>query len=298
MALTTLDDLSLQLRTERLPVALRPRQMRPCRGGFEGHIHLVVLATGSLRLELGDAVTEISAPAGLILPPSADLSLRLEAGSEGWLFGLAPHTLGEVMGPRPEMDLMLPLGRHPILATFQMAAPQLSPDDLATAIIGEVEAKKQGHRLTILAYLRLLIVEIWRAGQSGESLAGFHGESHLIESFRHEVEVHFRNHLPISGYAAALHTTPSRLRRICLKHLGRSPLQLVHRRVMREAVAWLDHSGRSIADIALALGFADATEFSHFFKRNAGLSPSHFREKRQSGGGDDTSALPSFADWP
>lgn len=292
------DDLSLLMRAEPLPAGLRSRQLRPNRGLYEGYVHLVVLSSGRLQLEAGEAMHEIEAPAGLILPPARQNLLMLEAGAEGWIFGLPPQFLGEVMGSRPELELMLPLGRQLILARRPGEEGPMDGEALSRAILQEYSAGIVGSRIAVFAWLRLLILAIWRASQQEAVLSGFGSEAHLLEGFRREVEQHFRSHMSIAAYAGRLGLSTSRLRRICLRNLGRTPLQLVHMRMLREAGAWLEHTRRGISEVALMLGFADSTEFSHFFRRNTGLSPSRYREARQAGAAVPDDERLSFADWP
>lgn len=363
-------DLAQHLRAEALPAALRRRQLRPCRGSYAGHVHILVLAAGSLSLEGEAESRQLTAPAALILPPTPDGLITLEAGSEGWLLGLSSAILGEVMGARPELELMMPLGRQVILAPdlsgrrpdlaqrraagetqsgqppgdaacagsrapqgapsgaqlagahraaphqaraglaqagpLQAGALQAGPlgagplgaEGLCAAILQETAVAAAGQRIVVLAYLRLLIVAIWRASHQEQLPPQFGSESHLIENFRREVELHFRQHLSVDDYALRLGVSPSRLRRVCQRQLQQRPLELIHRRLLREARAWLEHSGKGVSEIALALGFAEASEFSHFFKRGTGFAPSQFRARAAAGAAADAAEMASFADWP
>ncbi len=48
---------------------------------------------------------------------------------------------------------------------------------------------------------------------------------------------------------------------------------------MRRARDWLDHSDRSVTEIAFDLGYTDASNFTRAFRRHTGLSPSDFRRQ-------------------
>ncbi|WP_158617307.1 helix-turn-helix transcriptional regulator [Falsigemmobacter faecalis] len=297
-AMIPADDLSRLLRAEPLPAGLRMRQIRPGRGSYADYLHLVLLSSGRLDLDLAEITHEVRAPAALILPAQPDQLLRLDAGSEGYLLGLAPQLLGEVLGLDPEMERMLPPGGGPVLCTDLTPESAPEPEALARAILHESAAPRIGSRTAILSCLRLLVVQLWRNAHQHLDLPATGSDLQLIESFRREVEVHFRNHLSVRGYAERLGVSEARLRRLCLKSQGKTPLQLIHRRMMREALAWLQHSARPVADIAQSLGFTDAAEFSHFFKRSSGQSPSHYRADLSRGGERRDTAEASFADWP
>jgi len=47
---------------------------------------------------------------------------------------------------------------------------------------------------------------------------------------------------------------------------------------MRRALHWLDHTDKTVMDIALALGYTDASNFARAFRRHTGLSPRAFRD--------------------
>lgn len=63
------------------------------------------------------------------------------------------------------------------------------------------------------------------------------------------------------------------------RYTGNTPYQYIIDAKMSEAQRLLSNSGQSIAEIALALGFADQSHFSNTFKRVIGISPANFRKK-------------------
>lgn len=293
------NDLQAELRVETPEVGLRARLLRPNRGPYRDHVHILLLAEGQLRLEAGEPTHDLHGPAALILPPSSEHLLTLGAGASCWLFGLSSALLGEIAGARPDFELMLPLSRSIIMAAELETAGPLAAPLLAEAMMAELQTAAPGHRTAVLSYLRLIILAIWRQSHPEIPADRPHSDAHILEDFRREVEIHFRGHLPVADYARALGLSESRLRRICQRGLDRSPLQLIHQRMMREAVIWLEHSDQSVAGIALELGFADSAEFSHFFKRLSGRAPSRFREEQRSSSAasEETTAV-RFADWP
>lgn len=289
--------LEKEIRAEPLAAGLRNRILRPCRGVFSDHIHLLIADSGRIELSLGETTTEAEAPVAMILPPSSAINLELSAGTSGWLFGLPPALWADIVGSGPESTLMTPLGDNLILAREFRPNATPSPSVLIQAIEEEIENGQPAAQMAALAYLRLLTLMIWRNARIEPAAPGHGSDLHTLERFRRVVEVNFRKHMTIAEYADILGVTQSRLRRICNRALDRSPIQLVHMRMMREAAAWLQHSGQSVKEIAQAMGFADAAEFSHFFKRNSTMSPRDYRLQLNKGK-DQLSDLGSFADWP
>ena len=81
--------------------------------------------------------------------------------------------------------------------------------------------------------------------------------------------------------------------------LSRSPIELVHDRVVQEAKLRLERSARSVQEISYGLGFRDPANFSHFFKRKTGVSPARYRAlARDATSGPMIPLSSSYYDWP
>ena len=89
-------------------------------------------------------------------------------------------------------------------------------------------------------------------------------------------EIHFRSP---SDYAHQLNVHVNHLNRALKESTQKTTSQLIAERILQEAKILLKHSSWSISEIAYALGFAEATHFSNFFKKHAGLSPTLFRKQ-------------------
>jgi AraC-like DNA-binding protein len=95
--------------------------------------------------------------------------------------------------------------------------------------------------------------------------------------FRDEIEEHFRSRHRVSQYAARLGYSTRTLNRLARQNAGVSAKQLIDERVVLEAKRQLSHADASVAEIAEQLGFDDASNFSTWFRRNAGTTPGAFR---------------------
>ena len=68
---------------------------------------------------------------------------------------------------------------------------------------------------------------------------------------------------------------------------------------MQEAKLRLERSGRTVQEISDGLGFRDPANFSHFFKRNAGISPTRYRALTANQARDAVIPTSSdYHDWP
>jgi AraC family transcriptional activator of pobA len=59
---------------------------------------------------------------------------------------------------------------------------------------------------------------------------------------------------------------------------------VIQERLMLECRRRLVYLPMSVAAIAAELGFKDPAYFSRFFRKQSGMSPSQFRQRREAGG--------------
>jgi AraC family transcriptional regulator len=81
----------------------------------------------------------------------------------------------------------------------------------------------------------------------------------------------------IAAIAAAARVPPAYLTRVFRQRAGCSPARWLRVRRIEVAKDLLRSRSRSIADIALELGFYDQSHFTNVFVREVGLAPSQFR---------------------
>jgi AraC-like DNA-binding protein len=72
--------------------------------------------------------------------------------------------------------------------------------------------------------------------------------------------------------------SPDRLTAVFRQSLGYPPLEYYQRRRVQRACQLLVDAGRSITDVAMELGYADAPHFSRVFKEHRGLTPRAYRK--------------------
>ena len=97
-----------------------------------------------------------------------------------------------------------------------------------------------------------------------------------------------REHLPegigVNDVAAALHISPSQLRRVFLRVRGESPKRAFMRTTIEEACRLMAQTTLSLKEVAAHCGFRGFSEFYRSFKKSTGQSPSYWRSNRLYGG--------------
>ena len=87
----------------------------------------------------------------------------------------------------------------------------------------------------------------------------------------------FVEHRDIGFYAGKLCVTTIYLSRIVRQITGRTVLDYINQMLLMEALWQLQHTSKTIVQIAEALHFADHASFCRFFKRLKGISPKEYR---------------------
>lgn len=87
----------------------------------------------------------------------------------------------------------------------------------------------------------------------------------------------FVEHRDIGFYAGKLCVTNIYLSRIVRQITGRTVLDYINQMLLMEALWQLQHTTKTIVQIAEALHFADHASFCRFFKRLKGISPKEYR---------------------
>ncbi|OZB80586.1 helix-turn-helix domain-containing protein [Microbacterium sp. 13-71-7] len=152
------------------------------------------------------------------------------------------------------------------------------PDSAARieALITQLETEQRqravGYELAIRSLLTALLVLCGRfvsPGGAGDGLAA------QFERLARQSRGVLRT---VADCARELSVTPGHLSEVVSAATGRPPGEILRESVMHEAQRLLARSDFSCAQIARELGFDDASYFSRFFRREAGMTPSRFRD--------------------
>lgn len=100
----------------------------------------------------------------------------------------------------------------------------------------------------------------------------------LIRKFNLLVELHYKKERQVSFYANLLHKSPKTISNYFALYSKKTPLQVIHERVIAEAKRLVYYTDKSIKEVAHDLGFDDVSHFSKFFKNATAKSPSELRK--------------------
>ncbi|MGZ2485095.1 AraC-like DNA-binding protein [Rhizobium pisi] len=281
--------------------SLSHRTIRFQKGIYADFHHLFLLQAGTAVLLFEpEEQRSLQGPALAYLPPQTRCELRMAAGAAGFLIGASPQIMVDAIGDQAESYALRTFSERPWLTDEPKPHAVEETQPLVAGFVRELGDPSRASWMVISAYLRLILMTLWRTGGSeAAEQRGRGGGASILQRYRQLVEIWFRQHRPISDYARELGVTTDRLHSICSSALGRSPVQLLHERVVQEAKLRLERSARTVQEISDSLGFRDPTYFSHFFKRKTGFSPATYRDFARKAEVARSDMLSSgYSDWP
>jgi AraC-like DNA-binding protein len=130
---------------------------------------------------------------------------------------------------------------------------------------------------SLLKRMLILSVRILRQSNNLSKLDKTQGE--IVREFNYLVDKHYATHHNVAFYASQLNKSPKTLSNLFSLVSPRTPLNIIHDRIMIHARRQINYTNLSIKEIAYELGYDDIQTFSRFFKSKEGVSPGHYREK-------------------
>lgn len=194
---------------------------------------------------------------------------------EGPVVMFGPHCIAERTRDLTRSDLVRPQSHWP--AADLVGTP--TPDALALLTrIAQSGARGRNdlHQVALTHSLGALLIELARAAATRD--APTPGSTHEAYAwFRDHIEEHFRRWHKVGEYADRLGYSARTLNRLARQHTGLSAKGLIDERIVLEAKRLLSHTDASVSEIADELGFHDASNFSSYFRGQAGMTPGAFR---------------------
>lgn len=265
--------------------SLHAWEIQPHRHRDLAQLFLMVRGSGELRCD--ERRIELRAPTLIVLPPAVVHGFSFAPDTEGYVLTVSERFIDGVLTGRMAAEIRPVLER---VAVFEPSADEMRLHALAAhfeAIASEFVWSMPGRITAIAAHLGLVLAAVVRlkAARASADERPQAGEDELFLRFRQLVEAGFRDHeRAIGDYAARLCVSESRLQEVCRRIAGRSPLAVIHARLLAEAQRDLLYTSMSAAEIGYALGFRDPAYFSRFFSRRTGASPAAWRRQHAAPG--------------
>ena len=254
----------------------------------QGLFQVLWIHAGEARTRLDERSAVVLGPAAILVPPGVVHGFRFAPEVDGFVLTLSSRFMVEgdaaIVG-----DAFTALFASPTILGLEAGGEGASRLDALFRSLAAEAAEPGGDGSPVPAWLARAI--LWRlarerAAQAEAGPGEPGGRSHraLFTRFLVALEEHFLEHWSVARYADRLGVSPATLNRLVRQQSGRSALELVHDRLLREACRRLIYVAAPVANLALELGFEDPAYFSRFFKRRTGMSPHRWRRQGATAG--------------
>lgn len=105
-------------------------------------------------------------------------------------------------------------------------------------------------------------------------------KKHLVTQYIQQVNVHYLEKRTVGEYAGALAISEDHLSRVIKAETGRTAYSYIVDRTIKEAKTLIAFTEMTFSEIAYRLNFSDTSNFSKYFKRATGSSPTEYRQTR------------------
>jgi AraC family transcriptional activator of pobA len=151
-------------------------------------------------------------------------------------------------------------------------------EDMLTKINAEYRKQSEWQQQMLTAYITVLLTYLSRLYTEQYKHRETSADTLLLKSFLAKVNDCYREFKEVSDYAEMLHISAGHLSEVVKLRSGKPAIKHIHERLILEARRLLFHTNNSLKEIAFDLGFADASYFNRFFKRETGTTPAGYRE--------------------
>jgi AraC family transcriptional activator of pobA len=206
--------------------------------------------------------------------------------SFGWALTFSPQFMmasGIERSFIEDLHLFQDFGYTPPL---EMPGDEMKPlFQLAEEIHSFTNSDKKFKDQAIGALLKLLLIHANNACSltEEENTQTVQASVSLLRDFKQLLDQHYREWHKVSEYASALHITADYLNASVKSLSGKSAKEHIQSRITIAAKRLLIFSALPAKSIAYELGFSVPANFSQFFKKCTGMSPSQFRDKHSLG---------------
>lgn len=205
---------------------------------------------------------------------------RPEGELEGFVMVFTQDFLrgpGSPVGSVYELEFFNSITRSPMLRAPRAKTGVLH--DLLGNMSTEFQGRKEGYVSAVRSYFNVFVINLQRMFADELDKSSATREPELARRFKELVSRRFASQLSVQEYADELGVSASRLNSVIKLSTGETPGQLVRRETLIAAKRMLAHSEKNVSEICFELNFEDPSYFGKFFKREAGLTPSEFRDE-------------------
>lgn len=246
----------------------------------EDNYHIVLLEDNIKTLYTGSDKNSPGLYSLIFLEPGKPLHLVSPVQKHmGWRISIPPRVFHEIC-----TDLFHENHAHGFFSSGQQPRIVISAKTgsrLSSVVEFSAELLQGGlpdSEMAALSLLKTLFIFCRGSKVKSHPDEGNGRHTRVVRLFRQHISLNLPEHHHVAWYADKLNVTPKYLNRIVKETTGMTAKSLILEQLMAHACRELKLSNLSVKEIAIKLGFSEPEHFSNFFKKNAGCSPTEFRQ--------------------
>lgn len=264
---------AMQARAEALAYTVRPH-VHP------GMLQLLFATGGVCKATIDSVAHTLAAPCLASIPGGIAHCFNFGPDAAGWILTVAHDHVLEAPLVRNE-DSVTSLLRQPhVVDLARYPEQETLLRMLFSQLDAELRSQRRGRRAGVEYFLRLILLQHWRAVETREDSRHDDGDRRLFYDFRALLEENFSRHWTVPEYARRLKCTPLRLNGVCRAFTRQTANAVILGRLGEEARRLLVFTTAPAAHIAARLGFQEPSYFTRFFRRQNGMTPGEFRQRQ------------------
>ena len=244
---------------------------------------ILLIERGGGEMTYEASITPFAAPTAIAVSPTVAHGFRFTPQvTDGWVVSFT-EDVADALGARSGEGAarLKALAADPVVPLADPAeSARLAR--LCAELYEEAFLAREGYRLATRGLLSLIAVEVARlaASRARTGAVTLAPADATVEALRRLIEDHFRRERYIAFYAERLAMTPDRLNDHIKRAIGVTAGHLIRQRMLTEAKRQLVFTNQAITEVSYDLGFSDPSHFARFFRKNTGMTPQGFRERR------------------
>jgi AraC family transcriptional activator of pobA len=244
---------------------------------------ILLIERGGGEMTYEASITPFAAPTVIAVSPTVAHGFRFTPQvTDGWVVSFT-EDVADALGARSGEGAarLKALAADPVVPLADPAeSARLAR--LCAELYEEAFLAREGYRLATRGLLSLIAVEVARlaASRARTGAVTLAPADATVEALRRLIEDHFRRERYIAFYAERLAMTPDRLNDHIKRAIGVTAGHLIRQRMLTEAKRQLVFTNQAITEVSYDLGFSDPSHFARFFRKNTGMTPQGFRERR------------------
>ena len=244
-------------------------------------VQFLLMLGGTGELSLDARPEPLRAPALVVLRPMVVHGFRFAPDTNGHVLTVSERFIGEVLAERMAAEVRPALAEATVFSLRDEEVHQHGLQAHFEAVADELVWSAPGRITAIASHLGLVLAAVVRlTAMRRRDVQPQAAEDEIFLQFRQLVEGGFRERRQkIGDYAAMLGISEGRLKALCRRRAGRSPLGVIQARLLAEAQRQLLYTSMSVAEVGYGLGFDDPAYFSRFFSRHMSQAPSSYRRR-------------------